>query len=85
MNEHVNWYELYYDELHCDEAKIIEVVARVGIDCGDGSIMALRGVLAIGLIEQSKMDDMQDELSDADALKAADEAIKTASLHGRHT
>lgn len=57
---------------------IIERVAQLQVDCGDGSTMGLRFIIALGLQEQSRLDDMQDELSNTDALKVAYDAIRAA-------
>jgi len=56
----------------------VERVARMQVPCGDGSTMGLRFVIALGLIEQSRMDPMQDELGRDEALKVAYDVIRAA-------
>ena len=54
---------------------MIERLAHIYVDCGDGSKMQLRFILELGFAEASKQDDMQDELSRSEALLVAYRAI----------
>lgn len=57
---------------------MVERIAQMQAPCGDGSSMGLRFIIALGLIEQSKMDELQDELGRTEALRVAYDVIRAA-------
>lgn len=56
----------------------VERIAQTYVNCGDGAVMQFRFVLATGFYELSLVDDIQDNLSRADALAIAYRAIAAA-------